>query len=66
MTWGSFFIGGLCALFSYVYLKITNPAYNSGGGYTPVVLLFSFLIGFQVGAYPPWPTPRSSAAPKAD
>jgi len=52
MTWGSFFVGGLCALFSYVYLKATNPAYNSGGGYTPVVLLFSFLIGFQVGAHP--------------
>jgi hypothetical protein len=51
MTWGSFFVGGLCALFSYVYLKATNPAYNSGGGYTPVVLLFSFLIGFQIGAY---------------
>jgi len=48
MTWGSFFVGGLCALFSYIYLKATNPAYNSNGGYTPVILLFSFLIGFQV------------------
>lgn len=50
MTWGSFFVGGVCALFSYVYLVATKPAYNSGGGYTPVVLLFSFLIGFQIGA----------------
>jgi hypothetical protein len=52
MTWGSFFVGGLCGLFSFVYLKVTSPAYNSGGGYTPVVLLFSFLIGFQIGVYP--------------
>lgn len=52
MTWGSFFIGGLCALFSFVYLKVTDPSYNSGGGYTPVVLLFSFLIGFQIGEHP--------------
>jgi len=48
MTWGSFFIGLLCILFSYVYLKITNPAYNSSGSYTPAILVYSFFVGFQV------------------
>jgi len=49
------------------YLKATNPAYNSGGGYTPVILLFSFLIGFQVGAYPislPLPLASTPLRPK--
>ncbi|PVF93253.1 DUF580-domain-containing protein [Serendipita vermifera] len=48
MTWASFFIGLLCVLFAYVYLRITKPAYNSDGSYTPVILVYSWFVGFQV------------------
>lgn len=48
MTWGSFFIGALCVLFAFVYLKLTKPAYNSDGSYTPALLFYAFFVGFQV------------------
>ncbi|CAG7855020.1 Protein PNS1 [Serendipita indica DSM 11827] len=48
MTWGSFFIGLLCVLFSYIYLRATKPAYNSDGSYTPAILVYSWFVGFQV------------------
>lgn len=47
MTWGAYLVGLLCSLFAYVYLKLTNPAYNFDGQYTAPVLLFAFLIGLQ-------------------
>ncbi len=48
ITMGSTFIGYLCALLAYLYLQFTDPAYNQGGKFTPVVMAFSFLIGLQV------------------
>ena len=45
---GAMFIGYACALMAYCYLIFTSPAYNADGGYTPVVLAFSFLIGLQI------------------
>ncbi|KAI9752404.1 MAG: putative choline transporter, neither null mutation nor overexpression affects choline transport [Candelina submexicana] len=48
ITMGSTFVAYLCALLSYLYLHYTNPAYNQGGTFTPVVMAFSFLIGLQV------------------
>ncbi|KAI5812681.1 plasma-membrane choline transporter-domain-containing protein [Pyronema omphalodes] len=48
LTMGAVFVGYLCALLSYLYLQFTNPAYNRDGGFTPVVLAFSFLIGLQI------------------
>jgi hypothetical protein len=45
---GAVFVGYLCALLAYLYLQFTNPAYNSQGQYTPVVLAFSFLVGLQI------------------
>ncbi|EJP66775.1 Choline transporter [Beauveria bassiana ARSEF 2860] len=48
LSFGALFVGYACALLAYIYLQVTNPAYNRGGGYTPVVLAFSFLIGFQI------------------
>jgi len=48
MTWGSFFIGALCVLFAYVYLRLTKPAYNADGSYTPAILVYSWFVGFQV------------------
>lgn len=45
--------GGLCVAYAcgfiaYLYLVLTRPAYNADGGYTPVILSFSFLIGLQI------------------
>ncbi|KAG8831941.1 putative choline transporter, neither null mutation nor overexpression affects choline transport [Serendipita sp. 399] len=48
MTWASFFIGLLCVLFGYIYLRATKPAYNSDGSYTPAILVYSWFVGFQV------------------
>ncbi|KAH6913822.1 integral to plasma membrane protein [Coprinopsis sp. MPI-PUGE-AT-0042] len=45
LMWGAYAIGLLCSLFGYLYLRITAPAYNADGAYTPVILLFSFFIG---------------------
>jgi len=47
MTWGAYLVGLLCSLFAYLYLRLTDPSYNSGGQYTAPVLLFAFLIGLQ-------------------
>ena len=48
LTMGSTFVGYLCAFLAYLYLEFTNPAYNAGGTYTPVIMAFAFLIGLQV------------------
>ena len=48
LTMGALFVAYLCALLSFLYLQFTNPAYNEGGTFTPVILAFSFLIGLQV------------------
>ncbi|KAL2130250.1 hypothetical protein VTI74DRAFT_6708 [Chaetomium olivicolor] len=45
---GATFVGYACALLSYVYMVFTHPAYNAGGGFTPVVVAFAFLIGLQI------------------
>ncbi|KAF7321412.1 hypothetical protein MKEN_00661700 [Mycena kentingensis (nom. inval.)] len=47
LTWGGYAVGLICSLFSYLYLRFTEPAYNANGDYTPAVLLFAFLIGLQ-------------------
>lgn len=48
LSFGALFIAYVCTLLAYLYLQFTDPAYNSEGQYTPVVLAFSFLIGFQI------------------
>jgi len=48
LSMGATFVAYACALLSYVYMVWTNPAYNSTGAYTPVVVAFSFLIGLQI------------------
>lgn len=48
LSMGATFIGYACALLAYLYLIFTSPAYNSEGGYTPVVVAFAFLIGLQI------------------
>ncbi|OAL47885.1 DUF580-domain-containing protein [Pyrenochaeta sp. DS3sAY3a] len=48
LSMGATFIAYACALLAYLYLIFTSPAYNSDGGYTPVVVAFAFLIGLQI------------------
>lgn len=45
---GATFVGYACALLAYVYIVFTRPAYNAGGGFTPIVVAFAFLIGLQI------------------
>ncbi|KAK5989811.1 Protein PNS1 [Cladobotryum mycophilum] len=58
LSFGAIFIGYACALLAYLYLLFTDPVYNRGGGYTPVVMAFAFLIGFQIANI--FTTPLSS------
>ncbi|TYJ52097.1 protein PNS1 [Cryptococcus floricola] len=45
LMWGAYINGFLCGVLGYLYLKFTNPSYNSDGQYSAPVILFSFLIG---------------------
>ncbi|KAG6333629.1 hypothetical protein ID866_5454 [Astraeus odoratus] len=47
LTFGAYLVGLLCSLFAYLYLRFTDPSYNSQGQYTAPVVLFAFLIGLQ-------------------
>lgn len=48
LSMGATFVGYACALMAYLYIVFTNPAYNSDGSFTPVVVAFAFLIGLQI------------------
>ncbi|KAK0720109.1 plasma-membrane choline transporter-domain-containing protein [Lasiosphaeris hirsuta] len=48
LSMGAMFVAYACALLAYLYMVFTSPAYNSTGGYTPVVVAFAFLIGLQI------------------
>ncbi|GAO19154.1 uncharacterized protein UV8b_03415 [Ustilaginoidea virens] len=48
LSFGSIFVGFATALFAYLYLIFTHPAYNKDGGFTPVIVAFAFLMGFQI------------------
>lgn len=52
------FVAFVTALFAYLYLLFTDPVYNKDGGYTPVIMAFAFLIGFQIALI--FTTPISS------
>ena len=45
---GASFVAYACALMAYLYLIFTDPAYNTDGAFTPVVIAFAFLIGLQI------------------
>ncbi|KAJ4483429.1 plasma-membrane choline transporter-domain-containing protein [Lentinula aciculospora] len=47
LTWGAYAVGMLSSLFAYLYLRITDPSYNTDGQYTAPVILFAFLIGLM-------------------
>jgi hypothetical protein len=44
------FVAVTCALIAYIYLDVTDPAYNEGGAFTAVIVAYSFLIGLQVAS----------------
>jgi hypothetical protein len=48
LTMGSVFVAYVCSFLAYLYLEFTSPAYNEGGGFTPVVMAFAFLVGLQI------------------
>ncbi|KAF8738077.1 hypothetical protein AX14_012051 [Amanita brunnescens Koide BX004] len=47
LTWGAYVIGLISSLFAYLYLRLTEPSFNSSGQYTAPIILFAFLIGAQ-------------------
>ncbi|KAI9166518.1 Protein PNS1 [Paramyrothecium foliicola] len=58
LSFGAIFIAYACTLLAYLYLRFTDPPYNSDGSYTTVILAFAFLIGFQIANV--FTTPLSS------
>ncbi|KAK3328245.1 plasma-membrane choline transporter-domain-containing protein [Cercophora scortea] len=48
LTMGATFVAYACAFLAYLYMLFTAPAYNSTGGYTPIIVAFAFLIGLQI------------------
>jgi len=48
LSLGATFVGFACALLAYLSVLFTDPAYNTTGTFTPVILAFSFLIGLQI------------------
>lgn len=58
LTAGATFVAYFCAFLAYLYIVFTNPAYNSTGSFTPVVVAFAFLIGLQIANI--FTTPLSS------
>ncbi|KAH8828438.1 plasma-membrane choline transporter-domain-containing protein [Flagelloscypha sp. PMI_526] len=47
LAWGGYAVGMLGSLFAYLYLRFTDPPYNSEGQYTAAILLYAFLIALQ-------------------
>src|SRR3978361_1952879 len=48
LTMGAVFVAYVCAFLAYLYLAFTQPAYNTTGSFTPVVMAFAFLVGLQI------------------
>jgi hypothetical protein len=57
LTMGSILISYITAFLCYLYLKYTDPAYNSSGGFSAPIIAFGFLIGLQMVIPPPHPFP---------
>lgn len=49
LSLGVLLISYVAALFSYLYLRYTDPPYNRGGGYYPIVIGFTMVIALQIG-----------------
>ncbi|KAK9451158.1 plasma-membrane choline transporter-domain-containing protein [Limtongia smithiae] len=48
LSLGAQFVAYVCALFAYLYLRYTQPAYNSTGNYYAPCVGFAFVIGLQI------------------
>lgn len=48
LSFGSLFVACISAFLSFLYLKFTNPQYNSEGSYNLVVIFVSFFISFHI------------------
>lgn len=44
----SMFASYLTALFAFLFLRFTNPSYNSTGGFNAPLIAFSFLLALQI------------------
>jgi hypothetical protein len=53
LTMGSVLIAYITAFLAYLYLKFTDPSYNSSGGFNAPIIAFGFLIGLQMVYYFP-------------
>ncbi|OAD76419.1 hypothetical protein PHYBLDRAFT_154980 [Phycomyces blakesleeanus NRRL 1555(-)] len=42
---GGLLVGVLCSLLGFIYLQVSQPAYNQSGSITPVVVMMCFLVG---------------------
>lgn len=47
---GTLLIAYVAALFAYLYLRFTSPAYNRTGGFYPIVVGFSMVLALQIAS----------------
>lgn len=45
---GIILIGAITALFSYAYIEIVKPSFNSAGNYTALLVIICFLLGIMM------------------
>ncbi|PGH33235.1 hypothetical protein GX50_03913 [[Emmonsia] crescens] len=45
---GSLFVGYICAFVAYVELGYTVPDFNKSGRFTPAIMAYAFVSGFQI------------------
>ncbi|OAX84466.1 hypothetical protein ACJ72_01166 [Emergomyces africanus] len=48
ISMGSLFVGYICAFIAYVELGYTVPDFNTSGRFTPAIMAYAFLSGFQI------------------
>ncbi|KAG2181360.1 hypothetical protein INT43_008943 [Umbelopsis isabellina] len=45
---GGLLVGVITSLFGFIYLAVAQPAFNSGGQVTPVIVMMCFIIGLSM------------------
>ncbi|KAI8081408.1 plasma-membrane choline transporter-domain-containing protein [Halteromyces radiatus] len=45
---GGLVVGVLCSLLGFIYLKVSQPAFNQYGNMTPVVVMMCFIVGISM------------------
>ncbi|PHH77550.1 hypothetical protein CDD80_482 [Ophiocordyceps camponoti-rufipedis] len=48
LSFGAIFIGAVCTLLAFLFVRISHSQLQSNNGYLAAVMAFAFLVGFQI------------------